>query len=191
METTVSVESYASSSGLAALARRKDGPTVGDIWSALSPIERQESLKSYLAGDKANRESLNAVAATLPALRTFRTQTIRQMTDSRLIEIVARATHLTPGILHDVLLALHLTGRTAMLESFLDLLGIQHSGGVINDGASVTAAVQGDRLPASVTRLLDQYPPRQVWIYLLTLMAMDPDSWGGLRPVVAEHAGVS
>lgn len=182
----MSVESNAPE--LAALARRLEGPTVGDIWSALSPMERQESLKHYLAGDQSNRGSLNAVAATLPALRAFRKQTIKQMPDSRLIEIVARASHLTPGILHDVLLALHLTGRTDMLKTFLDLLGIPHSGGVINDGASAATAVQGDRLPVSVTKLLSQYPPRDVWIYLLTLMAMDPGSWGALRPVVVAHA---
>jgi hypothetical protein len=179
------VESNVSGSPLADLARRQDGPTVDQIWVALSPGERQESLKAYLASDKSNRAALLAVAATLPALRAFRKQTIQQMPDSRLIEIVAKATRLTPGILHDLLLSLHLTGRRAMLQSFLDLLGIPHTDGIIQDGTSVAAAAQGDRLVGAVARLRDQYPPRDISTYLLTLIAMDPDSWGALRPVVA------
>jgi hypothetical protein len=184
------VESNASLPSLADLARRPDGPTVDQIWAVLSPSERQEALKYYLASDKSNRESLLAVAATLPALRAFRKVTIKQMPDGRLIEIVSKATRLTPGILHDVVLALHLNGRPSMLVSFLDLLGIPHSDGVIREGASVANAVQGDRLSTSVASLVTQYPPRDVMIYLLTLMAMDADSWGGLRPLVAEQAGL-
>jgi hypothetical protein len=182
------VLSDASGSSLADLARRQDGPTVDQIWSALSPGERQEALECYLRGDKASRAALIAVAATLPALRAFRKQTIQQLADGRLIEIVAKSTRLAPGIVHDVLLALHLTGRSDMLSSFLDLLGIAHSGGVISDAASVATAIQGDRLSTSVTKLLAMYPARQVLIYLLALVAMDPDSWGALRPVVVAHA---
>lgn len=180
----MSVESNASGQLLAELARRQDGPTVDQIWLALSPDERQEALRCYLAGDKSSRASLLAVAATLPALRAFRKQTIQQLPDGRLVEIVAKSTRLAPGIIHDVLLALHLTGRNPMLISFLDLLGIAHSGGVISDGASVATAVQGDRLSTAVTKLLAMYPARQVQIYLLALIAMDPGSWGALRPVV-------
>lgn len=170
---------------LADLSRRSDGPTVDQIWSALLPIERQDALKFYLATDKANRMSLVAVAASLPALKAFRKQTILQMPDAKVIDIVAKANKLTPGILHDVLLALHLTGRTAMLESFLDLLGIPHAKGVINDSDGVGPALKGEKLSAAVTKLKEKYPLRDVQIYLLTLLAMDSESWGGVRAVTA------
>jgi len=170
---------------LATLAGRAEGPKVDQIWAALSSSERHEALNAYLASDKSNRASLLAVAATLPALRAFRKQTIQQMPDGRIVEIIARANRLTPGILHDLLLSLHLTGRKAMLQSFLDLLGIPHTDGVIQDGTSVASAARGDRLAAAVSRLREQYPARDVSLYLLTLLAMDAESWGGVRAVLA------
>ncbi len=170
---------------LAELARRQDGPTVEQIWQALLPAERQQALQVFLASEKSNRQALIAVAATLPMLHAFRKQTIQQMPDGKLVEIVAKASKFPAGFLPDILLALHLQGRTAMLQSFLDLLGIPHERGVINDADAVSSAVTGERLPAAVTRLREQYPAREVSIYLLTLLAMDPESWGGVRGILA------
>ncbi|MEO8029416.1 MAG: hypothetical protein ABI765_01140 [Gemmatimonadota bacterium] len=170
------------------LARRPDGPTVDQIWAALLPGERQQALQQYLASDKPNRQMLDAAAATLPALRTFRKQTIQQMPDGKLVDVVAKATRLPAGILPDLLLAMHVKGRTAMLESFLDTLGVPHEHGVITDADAVGQAVQGERLSNAAARLGEQYPARDVQIYLLTLLAMDPNSWGGLRAVVARQA---
>ena len=171
---------------LSALAGRADGPTADQIWAALAPGERQDALTQYLAGDRSGRESLVAVVATLPSLRAFRKVTIAQFTDGKLIELVARAGKLPPGLTHDFLLALHLRGRSPMLESFLDLLGIPHTGGVIADGASIPAAVQANRLATAASTLVERYPRRAVSIYLLTLLAMDPGSWAGLRHVVPD-----
>ncbi len=77
-----------------------------------------------------------------------------------------------------LLVSYHLAHQRPMLRSFLDALGIQHEDGLIT--GDVDGAIPRERLEAGVSALAAAYPPADVSLYLATLLAQDPDTWGAL-----------
>jgi hypothetical protein len=71
-----------------------------------------------------------------------------------------------------------------MLEAFLDKLGIAHEDGLIAEGAK--DAPDESTLREAATALLAAFPAADVRVYLLTLAAQDPATWGPLVPIVSE-----
>jgi hypothetical protein len=93
-------------------------------------------------------------------------------------------------MIRSALISLHLPGRAAMLGAFLEALGIPHEGGLITDGTTVTLPT-GAKLSAAIEGLVKQYPAREVLIYLVALVAMDPETWNGLAAVIPTVASQS
>lgn len=162
------------------LAQSPKDISLTTLWRALEPAEREESLKS-LVEDKESRPHLVQFVASLPRFKAFRPQAIKKMTDKELIAAVAGSTQLTQDMIRSSLISLHLPGRAAMLGAFMDALGIPHEGGLIKDGETVKLPGE-EKLAAAVAKLSNEFPPRDVAIYLLSLIAMDPDTW---KPVAA------
>jgi hypothetical protein len=71
-----------------------------------------------------------------------------------------------------------------MLEAFLDKLGIDHEHGLIAEGAKAVPAAPALREAAAA--LLAAFPAADVRVYLRTLAAQDPETWGALGPLVSE-----
>lgn len=164
------------------LAKSPDGISLKALWSALEPAEREAALQS-LVDDKESRPHLVQYVSTLPRFKAFRPQAIKKLTDRELISAIASSTSLTPDMIRSALISLHLPGRAAMLGAFLEALGIPHENGLITEGATVTLP-KGDKLQAAITKLTSEFPPREVTVYLLALIAMDPETWKGLASVV-------
>jgi hypothetical protein len=171
-------------STLTDLAKSPDGVTLTALWRALEPAEREEALRT-LVEDKESRPHLLQFVASLPRFRAFRPQAIRKFTDKELISAIAATTQLSQDMIRSALIGMHLPGRAAMLGAFMDSLGIAHENGLIADGATVSLP-ERDKLHAAVTALTGQYPPRDVAIYLLSLLAMDPDTWKSVAAVIPE-----
>jgi hypothetical protein len=82
------------------------------------------------------------------------------------------------------LVVYHLTTQRPMLEAFLDTLGIAHENGLIAEGAK---AVPGEpALRGAAAALLAAFPAPDVRVYLQTLAAQDPETWGALGPILSE-----
>jgi hypothetical protein len=77
-----------------------------------------------------------------------------------------------------LLVSYHLAHQRPMLRAFLDAIGLPHEDGLIN--AELEAAVDKDRLAAGVAALEAGFPKGDVSLYLATLLAQDPDTWGAL-----------
>lgn len=170
------------------LAASPAGITLPALWRALEPAEREQALQS-LVDDKESRQYLVQYVRSLPRFKAFRPQAVAKLTDKELISAIASSTSLTQDMIRSALIGLHLPGRATMLGAFMDSLGIAHEGGLISDTASVSLPGK-DKLGAAVTALAKEYPPRDVTIYLLSLLAMDPETWAPLGPVVPS-AGLS
>src|SRR5690242_2534842 len=162
------------------LAKSPEGITLSVLWKALSQAEREGALQS-LIDDKESRQYLVQYVRSLPRFKAFRPQAVAKLTDKELIGAIASSTSLTQDMIRSALIGMHLPGRAAMLGAFMDSLGIAHENGLIADGATVSLPAR-DKLAAAVTKLTAEYPPRDVAIYLLSLLAMDPDTW---KPVAA------
>jgi hypothetical protein len=169
------------------LAQSPGGVTLTALWRALTPAEREEALQT-LVEDKESRPHLLQFVASLPRFRAFRPQAIKKLTDKELVSAIAASTQLTQDMIRSSLISLHLPARAGMLGAFMDTLGIAHEGGLIKDG--VTVSLPGkDKLEAAITGLAKEFPPREVTIYLLSLLAMDPETWGALAAVLPGSAG--
>jgi hypothetical protein len=70
-----------------------------------------------------------------------------------------------------------------MLGAFLDALGIAQTDGVIENDERVPPPA-AETLREAIASLREHYPADAVDVYLATLLAMDPDFWGGLTEVL-------
>jgi hypothetical protein len=76
--------------------------------------------------------------------------------------------------------------RRPMLAAFLDHLGIDHEDGAIRDGSHLAPQPE-DRLSAAAERLFGTFPAEEVEVYLASLLALDPDTWGALAAVLEKR----
>jgi hypothetical protein len=69
-----------------------------------------------------------------------------------------------------------------MMSAFLDALGIKHENGLIEEDS-----VKPDtaKLATAVAKLTAEFPADDVRLYLKTLVCQDPQTWGGLKELMA------
>jgi hypothetical protein len=97
-----------------------------------------------------------------------------------------RAVRPDDSLATSLLLALHLGRRQPLLSAFLDRLEIPHDEGMIDPDHEL-GEPSAERLAEPVDRLYAEFPKEQVDAYLACLLAMDPESWGGLVEVIRER----
>ena len=71
--------------------------------------------------------------------------------------------------------------------AFLDLLGIAHENGLINE--ENVARPDAKKLKAAATELSSTFPKEDVILYFSTLVSQDPDTWGALADLTTEPVG--
>ncbi len=74
-------------------------------------------------------------------------------------------------------------GRYPSPTEGLDALEIPHDAGVINGDHKIDPP-SSERLRGPVEVLFQRFPKAQVETYLAALLALDPDSWGGLAELL-------
>lgn len=158
------------------------------LWRALTPADREAALRQCLGNDKASRAQWVQFAATLPRFRAFRPKAVAALTDEQLASAIGNTTTLPPDIIQTALIGMHLPAKAEMLGAFLEALGIPHKDGLIADGATVKLPDDPKQLENAVLGLLKRFASRDVVIYLLSLLAMDPETWKPLAPIVPKAA---
>ena len=149
------------------------------LWAQLDADARRAAVRALYASawdDDASRlEADLAIAATL----RFRPIAVRTRPGATRIDHLCRAVRPGESLSTSLLRALHLVERRAMLAAFLDALGIPQRDGLITDDADppapTAAAVAG-----AAAELREHHPPAAVELYLLSLVALDPDFWKGV-----------
>jgi len=159
------------------------GPmTLSRIWREMSPEQRLAAAGALWADEDSVPQQVEAVRAIADHLRS-RPQTVVRLPPDRLARHLASIRTLSESLASRVLIAYHLASQRPMLEAFLGHLGIPNEHGLIKDG--VTEAPDPARLSEAVAALRAAFPPDDVRVYLLTLAAQDPDTWGALAPIAA------
>jgi hypothetical protein len=156
--------------------------TPSRVWSELGPQARVAAARSVYAhpweDDSMRAEADLAIAAKL----RFRLAAVRKLPVARRIDYLAKAVRPDDGLAATLLRALHLAERTELLGAFLDEIGVPHQGGVI-DSDHVLDLSDRARLRQAIERLRARFPPSDVDVYLNTLLALDPVSWGPIAEV--------
>ncbi|MCP3978002.1 MAG: hypothetical protein GY716_01550 [bacterium] len=156
--------------------------TPASLWPRLEPDTRKLAAEAVYRGNQGGTVRREADVAIATALR-FREVAVRKLPTDRRIEYLIGRVHADDGLASSLLLALHLEHRIALLETFLDDLEIPQENGAIDDEFDLQPA-EPERLRSAVAALREKFPTDQVDVYLASLIALDPETWGGLTQIL-------
>lgn len=157
--------------------------TPARLWMSLSPEIRMLAARSYdWKTPETRREAVQVIARSLK----FRDEFVRKLPLEKRIGYLAMAVRADDSIATTLLLSLHLAERRPMLAAFLDALAIKHDDGLISEGQEISPPTAGTL--ASAAAVLDsRFPVDEVTLYLTSLVAIDPDTWSGLRETLEKR----
>jgi hypothetical protein len=116
--------------------------------------------------------------------KNFRPAFVKRLT------VEKRAFYLaTLGIPQDLigqlLVSYHFTHQRPMMAAFLNALGIGNDNGVINDSTEVSPPAK-EAVSQAVEEIKGAFPAQDLYVYLATLHAQNPETWSGLETVLPE-----
>ena len=157
-----------------------DKLTPARLWSELDAPTRAQAAAALFEGDPSLRgQAHQAIAAAL----RFRVAGVRKLSVGKRIDYLARVVRPEHELASSLLMALHLGRRQALLRRFLDLLEIPNEDGLI-DADHELGPIDAAALAPAVTGLREQFHAEEVELYLASLLALDPDVWGALAPLL-------
>ena len=155
------------------------------LWGGLDAETRTEAARALYSRDHDDHDARHEADQALAEAMRFRLVAVRKLPIEKRAARLAALPRLDESLVSALLIALHVARRRPMLAVFLDHLGIPHNEGVI-DGGYEPEPHNPESLSKAVDGLLEEFPIREVEVYLATLMAMDPDTWDGLARVFQE-----
>jgi hypothetical protein len=164
-------------------------PDTQHIWKELGEEGRMKAASAFYS-DGTLKEFHRAADMFIARNKNFRPAFVKKLTTEK------RAFYLaTLGIPQDLigqlLVSYHFTYKRGMMSAFLNALGIANEDGVIGDSTEV-AKPEGESVAKAVETIQDKFPPQDLYIYLATLHAQNPETWGGVEPVLAKlHASTT
>jgi hypothetical protein len=160
-----------------------DKLTPASLWSALDADTRKVAARALYAkgweDDGSRLEANHAIASTL----RFREVAVRRMPLDKRVDYLSRVVRPEDNLASALLMALHFLRRTELLGAFLDRLGIPQENGVIDSEFDLEPPPP-EKLTEAIAGLRGNFPDTEIDVYLATLLAIDPDSWGGLAEVL-------
>jgi hypothetical protein len=173
---------------MSSLARLRLGPlSSAKLWSAIGPEVRRLAGRAVLGrawGGDALRSRVDRAIAD--AMR-FRPAAVRRLPVDKRVDYLARSVRPSDALASELLVALHLGYRRPMLAAFLDELGIPHRDGLIDQGHRPRPP-DPHSLRRAVRHIAARFPTDEVELYLTSLIAMDPELWGGIGSLLEEAA---
>jgi hypothetical protein len=150
--------------------------TLNEIIGFVSPELANEILDDVFASDKPAYKAISAeVAAALKVRPVFFEQKPRVERNKIILDMLTRPR--MQGTAANLLRGWLLKTETPMLEDFLNTLGIQHKGGVVED---FPENVDEAKVNEAVDKLLASYPQEKVLVYLNSFSAMNDAPWEAL-----------
>ena len=157
-----------------------DTLTAARLWSALDPATRTLAAQALFDGDPSMRNQADhAIATTL----RFRDAGVRKLSVNKRIDYLVRVVRPDDGLASSLLTALHLGRRQELLRAFLDELQIPNEDGLITADHDL-GPVATETLQPAVGKLRGHFDEAEVDLYLVSLLVLDPDTWGGLTDIL-------
>jgi hypothetical protein len=154
--------------------------TPARLWKKLSLPHRQKVAVAFWQADDAVDDQVQA-ALIIAQQKKFRPKSVLALDDERKAKHLASVTTIPEQVAARALIAYHLESQRPMMAAFLDQLGIAHENGVIQeDDVKPDAA----KLGPAVDAIEHAFPAEDVSLYVNVLLCQDPETWGGLRPIV-------
>ena len=151
------------------------------LWRRMPMERRLEAADLFWNDEQSADQQLEAVASIATHMK-FRPKSVLTLAPERRAKYLATLPTMTDAIAARALVTYHLERQRPMMGTFLDLLGIPHENGLINDDHEVKPDA------ATVTKaageLATKYPADEVSLYFATLVSQDPETWKALIDVV-------
>lgn len=158
--------------------------TAKQIWASLPRERREAAALALWADEHLQRGGRTAALAPWLAARGMRVEFFEKLPRARRAALLASG-----GVPEDTasqaLMSFHLQERRPLLARFLDELGIPHDKGLIREGEH-PAPPDAPRIEAAVAVLRREFAAEDVELYVRTLLATDPDTWGNLAPLAGD-----
>jgi hypothetical protein len=164
------------------------GPTgPARLWRQLSTDQKLTLARALWEDDESASQRVEAVVHIARQMK-FRAQYVQKLPAEKQIRHLASVPGVSDAVAGRALIAYHLAQKRPMLRAFLDHLGIAHEDGLITSHIEPPGQAT---LTEAAGRLASEYPAEDVHLYLATLSAQDPETWGGLDQVLQQgQAGV-
>jgi hypothetical protein len=150
------------------------------VWKRLPPGRRLAVAEPFWGDEQSTEQQAEAIAAIALHMK-FRTKSVLALPLEKRVKYLSTLPTITDSIVARAMVAYHLERQRPMMSVFLDSLGIAHENGLIAD--ETLAKPDEAKLNAAATQLASTFPADDVSLYFATLVAQDPETWGGL----AEH----
>lgn len=151
----------------------------------MPPEHRLEAARAFWEDEQSLEQQAEAIGAIAQALR-FRPKSAAALPVEKRARYLAGLPMVSDLLASRLLVAYHLAAQRPMMGRFLDALGIKHENGLIAD--EEVKAPEGARLAEAVKTLRGEFEAEAVDLYFSTLLAQDPDTWGGLAEAVSARA---
>ena len=151
--------------------------TPARLWRRMTPDQRLKAARAFWASEDAADDQIQA-ALLIAQQKKFRPKFVLGLDDERRARHLASLVGLPEAMAARALVAYHLTDQRAMMGEFLDVLGLKHDNGLIEeDDAKPDMA----KVPEAVAAIAAKFPAEDVSLYLTTLVSQDPETWQALR----------
>jgi hypothetical protein len=150
--------------------------TPSRLWKRMTLDQRLQAARAFWLDEQAADDQIQAVLI-ISQQKKFRPKTVASLDEDRKARHLATLGSLPDGLAARALVVYHLAEQRPMMGAFLDALGIKHENGLIEDeGVTPDSA----KVKGAVTALRGQFPAADISLYLNTLLAQDPETWGAL-----------
>ena len=163
---------------------RLDEVTPGGVWRELDDETRTLAASAMYDDGDLRQEADAAIALGM----RFREVTVRRMAVKERVRHLLRGVRTDDALASSLLLALHLHRRGELLRTFLDQLEIPHDNGLIDAEYDISDLDQ-QRVTDAVNHLYGNFAEPEVDLYLVSLIALDPETWAGVKQALEQRLG--
>jgi hypothetical protein len=150
--------------------------TPSRLWRRMTPDQRLRAAQAFWSDEQASDDQLQAVLL-IAQQKKFRPKSVLALDLDRRSKHLASIAALPDALAARALVLYHLGGQREMMGTFLDVLGLKHDNGLIEDDE---AKPDPEKVGPAVAAIAEKYPADDVSLYLTTLVCQDPDTWGAL-----------
>jgi hypothetical protein len=155
------------------------------LWKKMSPERRLSAAELFWSDEQSTEQQIEAVGALASHMK-FRPKSVISLPIEKKAKYLATLPNVSDTVAARALVNYHLERHRPMMGAFLDLLGITHENGLINE-ENVTKP-DAAKLKTAASDLASKYPKDDVLLYFCTLVSQDPDTWGPLAEITTEAA---
>lgn len=150
--------------------------TPSKLWRRMTPDQRVRAAQAFWTDEQASDDQIQAVLV-IAQQKKFRPKSVLSLDVERRAKHLASIAAMPEALAARALVVYHLSSQREMMGTFLDVLGLKHDNGLIEDDE---AKPDPEKVAPAVAAIVEKYPAEDVSLYLTTLVCQDPDTWAVL-----------